>query len=96
MCVCVCQCFEPYTSNLYVRRTLAGVFVCVSRHLLQDLIELGLWSGDLKNKIIVNNGSIAQIEEIPAHIRALYKTVWEGQFARASFVCMQMRDLARV
>jgi ribonucleotide reductase alpha subunit len=56
---------------------MAGEFVCVSRHLLQDLIELGLWTPELKNKIIVKNGSIAQIEEIPAHIRALYKTVWE-------------------
>jgi ribonucleotide reductase alpha subunit len=50
--------------------------VCVSRHLLQDLIELGLWTPELKNKIIGQNGSIAAIQEIPAHIRALYKTVW--------------------
>lgn len=73
----IVQCFEPYTSNIYVRRTLAGEFVCVSRHLLQDLIELGLWTPELKNKIIAANGSIATIEEIPADIRALYKTVWE-------------------
>ena len=72
------QCFEPYTSNIYVRRTLAGEFVCVSRHLLQDLIELGLWTPELKNKIIGQNGSIANIQEIPAHIRELYKTVWSA------------------
>jgi len=71
------ECFEPYTSNIYVRRTLAGEFVCVSRHLLQDLIELGIWTPELKNKIIAHNGSIQRIEEIPAHIKALYKTVWE-------------------
>jgi len=71
------ECFEPYTSNIYVRRTLAGEFVCVSRHLLQDLIELGLWTPELKNKIIAHNGSIKNILEIPAHIRELYKTVWE-------------------
>jgi ribonucleotide reductase alpha subunit len=72
-----CSGFEPYTSNIYVRRTLAGEFVCVSRHLLQDLIELGLWTPELKNKIIAKNGSIQSIQEIPAHIRQLYKTVWE-------------------
>lgn len=69
---------------IQVRRTLAGEFVCVSRHLLQDLIELGLWSPELKNKIIAANGSIAGLEEIPEDIRALYKTVWEGQFAHAN------------
>jgi ribonucleotide reductase alpha subunit len=71
------ECFEPYTSNIYVRRTLAGEFVCVSRHLLNDLIELGIWTPDLKAKLITHNGSIQNIDEIPDNIKALYKTVWE-------------------
>lgn len=71
------ECFEPYTSNIYVRRTLAGEFVCVSRHLLRDLISLGLWCPELKNKLIAHNGSVQHIPEIPADIKALYKTVWE-------------------
>jgi ribonucleotide reductase alpha subunit len=54
-----------------------GEFVCVSRHLLQDLIELGIWNLELKQKIVANNGSIQSIDEIPSHIKALYKTVWE-------------------
>ncbi len=68
---------EPYTSNLYVRRTLAGEFVCVSKHLLKDLIELGIWDEKLKNKLIAHKGSVKYITEIPEHIRELYKTVWE-------------------
>lgn len=71
------EAFEPYTSNLYVRRTLAGEFVCVSRHLLKDLIELGIWNEQLKNKLIAHKGSVKHITEIPEHIRSLYKTVWE-------------------
>lgn len=71
------ECFEPYTSNLYVRRTLAGEFVCVSRHLLADLIRLGLWNPRLKNKLVANNGSVQSIAEVPQDIKNLYKTVWE-------------------
>ena len=71
------EAFEPYTSNIYVRRTLAGEFVCVSRHLLVDLIALGLWTPALKDEIIASNGSIQNIACIPAHIKALYRTVWE-------------------
>jgi ribonucleoside-diphosphate reductase alpha subunit len=71
------ECFEPYTSNLYVRRTLAGEFVCVSRHLLSDLISRGIWTPELKNKLIAHNGSVQRIDEIPADLKALYKTVWE-------------------
>lgn len=71
------ECFEPYTSNLYVRRTLAGEFVCVNHHLLRDLIDLGLWSPTLKDKLIACNGSVQNIPEIPTHIKQLYKTVWE-------------------
>lgn len=71
------ECFEPYTSNIYTRRVLSGEFVVVNKHLLKDLVELGLWDNDMKNKIIAANGSIQQIEEIPSNIKELYKTVWE-------------------
>jgi len=71
------ECFEPYTSNIYVRRVLSGEFVVVNKHLLKDLVELNLWNDDMKNKIIFHNGSIQQIEEIPADIKEIYKTVWE-------------------
>lgn len=71
------ECMEPYTSNLYVRRTLAGEFVCINRHLVHDLIELGLWDEHLKNKIVAHNGSVQNIDEIPASLKQLYKTVWE-------------------
>jgi ribonucleoside-diphosphate reductase alpha subunit len=68
---------EPYTSNIYVRRTLAGEFVCVSRHLLADLVDRRLWSAEMKHKLIAANGSVQGIPEIPQDIRDLYKTVWE-------------------
>ena len=71
------ECFEPYTSNIYVRRVLSGEFVVVNKHLLKDLVDLNLWNDDMKNKIILHNGSIQQIEEIPANIKEIYKTVWE-------------------
>ena len=71
------ECFEPYTSNIYTRRVLSGEFVIVNKHLLKDLIQLGLWNPAMKNKIITANGSIQHLEEIPENIRELYKTVWE-------------------
>ncbi|HET6256104.1 MAG TPA: ribonucleoside-diphosphate reductase subunit alpha [Puia sp.] len=71
------ECFEPYTSNIYVRRVLSGEFVVVNKHLLKDLVELGLWNDDMKNKIIFHNGSIQAIDEIPQAIKDIYKTVWE-------------------
>ena len=71
------ECFEPYTSNIYSRRVLSGEFIIVNKHLLKDLIQLGLWNNSMKNKIIAANGSIQQIKEIPADIKELYKTVWE-------------------
>jgi ribonucleoside-diphosphate reductase alpha subunit len=71
------ECFEPYTSNIYVRRVLSGEFVVVNKHLLKDLVELGLWSDDMKNKIIFHNGSVQAIDEIPQGIKNIYKTVWE-------------------
>jgi ribonucleoside-diphosphate reductase alpha subunit len=69
--------FEAYTSNLYVRRTLAGEFVCVNSHLLRDLIRRGLWCDALKNKLVANNGSVQGLTEIPEDLREVYKTVWE-------------------
>lgn len=71
------ECFEPYTSNIYTRRVLSGEFIVVNKHLLKDLVDLGLWNNEMKNQIIAANGSIQHINEIPADIRELYKTVWE-------------------
>jgi ribonucleoside-diphosphate reductase alpha chain len=71
------ECFEPYTSNIYTRRVLSGEFIIVNKHLLKDLVNLGLWNNSMKNKIITANGSIQNIDEIPADIKELYKTVWE-------------------
>jgi ribonucleoside-diphosphate reductase alpha chain len=71
------ECFEPYTSNIYTRRVLSGEFVVVNKHLLKDLVKLGLWNDNLKNKIIAANGSVQEIAEIPQNIKDLYRTVWE-------------------
>ncbi|WP_293310900.1 ribonucleoside-diphosphate reductase subunit alpha [Pedobacter sp. UBA5917] len=71
------ECFEPYTSNIYTRRVLSGEFVVVNKHLLKDLVALGLWNNDMKNQIILANGSIQAIDTIPDYIKELYKTVWE-------------------
>jgi len=71
------ECFEPYTSNIYTRRVLAGEFTVVNQHLVRDLQRLGLWNNDMKNKIIAHNGSVLHIPEIPRQVRELYKTVWE-------------------
>jgi ribonucleoside-diphosphate reductase alpha chain len=71
------ECFEPYTSNIYTRRVLSGEFIIVNKHLLKDLVSLGLWNNSMKNRIIAANGSIQQIDEVPADIKELYKTVWE-------------------
>ena len=71
------ECFEPYTSNIYTRRVLSGEFIIVNKHLLNDLIELGLWDDEMKQDIIIHKGSVQKIERIPQEIRDLYKTVWE-------------------
>jgi len=71
------ECFEPYTSNIYTRRVLSGEFIVVNKHLLRDLVKLNLWNEEIKNKILLNNGSIQNIDEIPQNIKDLYKTVWE-------------------
>ena len=71
------ECFEPYTSNIYTRRTLSGEFIVVNKHLMTDLINLGLWDDRMKNRIMTANGSVQGIPEIPEEIRERYKTVWE-------------------
>ena len=71
------ECFEPYTSNIYTRRTLSGEFIIVNKHLMRDLIKLGLWNDTMKNKLIAAKGSVQAIPEIPTDIKEIYKTVWE-------------------
>ncbi|WP_282123291.1 ribonucleoside-diphosphate reductase subunit alpha [Algibacter mikhailovii] len=71
------ECFEPYTSNIYTRRVLSGEFIVVNKHLLEDLVELGLWNESLKQDIMRANGSVQHIDIIPQDIKDLYKTVWE-------------------
>ncbi|MFC4221532.1 ribonucleoside-diphosphate reductase subunit alpha [Flagellimonas marina] len=71
------ECFEPYTSNIYTRRVLSGEFIVVNKHLLEDLVRLGLWNENLKQELMRANGSIQHIDVIPQEIKELYKTVWE-------------------
>ena len=71
------ECFEPYTSNIYTRRVLSGEFIVVNKHLLEDLVNLGLWDEDLKQELMRANGSVQQIDNIPDDIKELYKTAWE-------------------
>lgn len=71
------EAFEPYTSNIYTRRVLSGEFIVVNKHLLEDLVQLGLWNESLKQEIMRHNGSVQNIEVIPQDIKDLYKTVWE-------------------
>ena len=89
------ECFEPITSNMYTRRTIAGDFIIINKYLVKDLMKLGMWDISMKNNIISNNGSIQNISIIPKHIRNLYKTVWEikqkvlidQSIDRGPFVC---------
>jgi ribonucleoside-diphosphate reductase alpha chain len=71
------ECFEPYTSNIYTRRVLAGEFTVLNKYLIKDLMKLGLWNDDIKNRIIADGGSVQNIKELPQEMRDLYKTVWE-------------------
>jgi ribonucleoside-diphosphate reductase alpha chain len=71
------ECFEPFTTNLYARRTLGGEFVVINQHLVKDLLKYDLWNEEIKNKIIMENGSIQNIPEIPTELKEIYKTVWE-------------------
>ncbi len=89
------ECFEPFTSNLYTRRTLAGEYIVVNKYLLKDLVDQGLWNEDLKQKIIAQNGSVQGLAEIPQNLQNLYKTAWELKqrtlidlaAARGAFIC---------
>ncbi len=89
------ECFEPYTSNIYTRRTLSGEFVVINKHLLRDLVKLGLWNENMKNELIAANGSVQQIDEIPDNLKLIYRTAWElSQKAilemaadRGAFIC---------
>lgn len=71
------ECIEPYTSNVYSRRTLSGEYIIVNKHLLSDLIERGIWNEELKEKLLASNGSVRNIPEVPTDLKELYKTVWE-------------------
>ena len=71
------EAFEPFTSNLYSRRTLGGEFIVINKHLVNELLERGLWSDDIKKKLIMENGSVQNIPEIPVDVKEIYKTVWE-------------------
>lgn len=71
------ECFEPITSNIYVRRVLSGEFAVVNRFLVNDLIKIGIWDDKMRNEIIANNGSVQNINNIPDEVKALYKTIWE-------------------
>jgi ribonucleoside-diphosphate reductase alpha chain len=71
------ECFEPYTSNIYTRRTLSGEFIIVNKHLMRDLINLGLWNDNMKNRLIAANGSVQNLPGVPQNIKDIYKTVWE-------------------
>lgn len=71
------EAFEPYTSNIYTRRVLSGEFIVVNKHLLEDLVDLGLWDDDMKETIMRANGSVQHIDNIPQELKDLYKTVWE-------------------
>ena len=89
------ECIEPFTSNIYNRRTIAGEFMLTNKYLMKDLIKLGIWNEQLKNNIIANNGSIQHIEGLSQHIKDKYKTVWEISMkklidmsaARGAFIC---------
>ena len=89
------ECFEPFTSNIYTRRTIAGEFVVINKHLMKELIDLNIWNIKLKDKIIEHKGSIQHIDEIPLNIKKKYKIVWEIPMKhvinmakdRGAFVC---------
>ena len=71
------EAFEPFTTNLYSRRTLSGEFVMINKHLVKDLLKIGIWNDDIKKKLIMENGSVQNIPEIPTQLKEVYKTVWE-------------------
>lgn len=89
------ECIEPFTSNIYTRKTLSGTFIMTNKYLINDLIKDGLWNDEMRKKIIALNGSIQNIEEIPQNLKNIYKTVWEIKMKdvidmsadRSPFIC---------
>ena len=89
------ECFEPFTTNIYTRRTLAGEFVVINKYLLKDLISLNLWNDEIKQAIVEHNGSIQNVSSIPNHLKPIYKTGWELSqkvlidmaVSRGAFIC---------
>ena len=89
------ECFEPFTSNLYTRRTLAGEFIVINKHLMKELLDLGVWNDDMKQQIVARNGSVQDVPGIPEEIQARYKTTWEMKqrvlidmaAGRGAFIC---------
>ena len=89
------ECFEPYTTNIYTRRVLSGEFIVINKHLMRDLIDLGLWNEQMKQRLIAAGDSIQQFPEISSSLKALYKTVWEIKqktlldmvAERSAFIC---------
>jgi ribonucleoside-diphosphate reductase alpha chain len=89
------ECFEPFTTNIYTRRTLAGEFIVVNKHLMRELISLGVWNDNMKQQIIAQNGSVAGLAEIPVAVQEKYRTSWEipqkviidMAAARGAFIC---------
>jgi ribonucleoside-diphosphate reductase alpha chain len=89
------ECIEPFTSNMYSRRVLAGEFVVINKYLVEDLVNRDMWNSNIRTQIIANNGSIQNIPEIPSELRELYKTAWEIPMKtvinlaadRAPFIC---------
>ena len=87
--------FEPFTANVFTRRTNSGEFICLNKHLVRDLIKLNLWTAKIKNQLVADNGSIQKIKEIPDRVKQIYKTVWEIPqktliklaIARGPFIC---------
>jgi ribonucleotide reductase alpha subunit len=87
--------FEPYTTNIYTRRVLAGEFVCVNPHLVEDLIKLNMWTAEVRNKLVADQGSVQKIPGLPQEFKNIYKTIWEisqkvlikAARARAPYIC---------
>jgi ribonucleoside-diphosphate reductase alpha chain len=89
------ECFEPFTSNIYTRRTLAGEFVVINKHLMKELLDLGLWNEEMKQQLVARNGSVQEVPGVPEDIKGRYKTSWELKqrilidmaAARGAFIC---------
>jgi len=87
--------FEPYTTNIYTRRVLAGEFVCVNPHLVKDLIKLNMWTAETRNKLVADQGSVQNMKDLPNEFKKIYKTIWEISQkqliklarARAPYIC---------